>query len=76
MPLTTYLMQSLICTTLFYGWGFAWSMPGKAATVGLGLAIFAVQIALSHVWLRWFRFGPAEWLWRTIVYLKAQPMRV
>lgn len=76
MPLTTYLSQSLICTSLFYGWGLGWSTPGKAATVGLGFAIFAVQIALSHLWLRWFRFGPAEWLWRTIVYLKAQPMRV
>ena len=76
MPLTTYLSQSAICTTLFYGWGFAWSMPGKAATVGLGFSIFAVQIALSHLWLRWFRFGPAEWLWRTIVYLRPQPMRV
>lgn len=76
MPLTTYLSQSLICTSLFYGWGLAWSMPGKAATVGLGFAIFAVQIAISHLWLRYFRFGPAEWLWRTVVYLRPQPMRV
>ena len=76
MPLTTYLSQSAICTSLFYGWGLGWSTPGKAATVGLGLAIFVVQIALSHLWLRWFRFGPAEWLWRTVVYLRPQPMRV
>jgi len=74
MPLTTYLMQSLICTSLFYGWGLAWSTPGPAACVGLGLAIFAVQIAIAHAWLRWFRFGPAEWLWRTIVYWQPQPM--
>jgi uncharacterized protein len=75
MPLTTYLMQSLICTSLFYGWGLAWSTPSPAACVGLGLAIFAVQIVIAHAWLRWFRFGPAEWLWRSIVYWRRQPMR-
>jgi uncharacterized protein len=75
MPLTTYLMQSLICTSLFYGWGLAWRTPPPAACVGLGLAIFAVQIAIAHAWLRWFRFGPAEWVWRSIVYWRPQPMR-
>jgi uncharacterized protein len=75
MPLTTYLMQSLICTSLFYGWGLAWTTPPPAACVGLGLAIFAVQIVIAHAWLRWFRFGPAEWVWRSIVYWRPQPMR-
>lgn len=75
MPLTTYLMQSLICTSLFYGWGLAWPTPPPAACLGLGLAIFTVQIAIAHAWLRWFRFGPAEWLWRSIVYWRPQPMR-
>jgi len=75
MPLTTYLMQSLICTSLFYGWGLGWDTPPPAITVGLGLAIFALQIAIAHLWLRWFRFGPAEWLWRSIVYWRLQPMR-
>jgi uncharacterized protein len=75
MPLTTYLSQSAICTALFYGWGLDWDTPPPAATVGLGLAIFAVQIAVAHAWLRVFRFGPAEWLWRRIVYLRPQPMR-
>jgi uncharacterized protein len=75
MPLTTYLMQSLICTSLFYGWGLDWSTPAPAACVGLAFAIFTLQIAISHLWLRWFRFGPAEWVWRAAVYLRAQPMR-
>jgi len=75
MPLTTYLMQSVICTALFYGWGLGWQTPRPAACVALGFAIFAVQIAIAHVWLRFFRFGPAEWLWRTVVYWRAQPMR-
>lgn len=72
MPLTTYLMQSLICTSLFYGWGLDWATPPPAQTVGLGLAIFAVQIAFAHLWLRWFRFGPAEWVWRAAVYLRVR----
>jgi len=76
MPLTTYLIQSLICTSLFYGWGLAWSTPPPATCIGLALAIFAVQIAASHLWLRWFRFGPAEWVWRSVVYWRRQPMRV
>jgi uncharacterized protein len=74
MPLTTYWMQSLICTTLFYGWGLHWSTPPPAASLGLGFAIFTVQIVFSHLWLRWFRFGPAEWVWRSVVYWRWQPM--
>ena len=75
MPLTTYLMQSLICTSLFYGWGLAWRTPSPAACIGLAFAIFTVQIAIAHLWLCWFRFGPAEWVWRSAVYLRPQPMR-
>ncbi|HWU89786.1 MAG TPA: DUF418 domain-containing protein [Kofleriaceae bacterium] len=76
MPLTTYFSQSLICTFLFYGWGLGWAgSVGVAGCLGLALAIFSVQIAICHVWLRYFRFGPLEWVWRSAVYLKLQPMR-
>lgn len=76
MPLTTYFSQSLICTFLFYGWGLGWAgSVGTAGCIGLSLAIFGVQVAVAQLWLRWFRFGPLEWLWRTVVYLKPQPMR-
>lgn len=76
MPLTTYVAQSLICTFLFYGWGLGWAgSVGVAGCLGLALAIFAVQIALAHSWLRFFRLGPLEWVWRSAVYLKPQPMR-
>lgn len=74
MPLTTYWMQSVICTTLFYGWGLGWSTPPPAACLALGFAIFVVQIVVSHLWLRWFRFGPLEWVWRSVVYWRLQPM--
>jgi len=76
MPLTTYLCQSVATTFVFYGWGLG--LTGKVGSAGglaITLAIFALQIAASHLWLRRFRFGPAEWLWRTLVYRRLQPMR-
>lgn len=68
MPLTTYLMQSLVCTFLFYGWGLDWATPPKGQTVALGFAIFAGQVVFSHLYFRRFQFGPAEWVWRLAVY--------
>ena len=47
----------------------------RCTPVYVAAAPFAVQIAIAHTWLRWFRFGPAEWVWRSIVYGRAQPMR-
>ena len=77
MPLTTYLSQSLICTAIFYGWGFGRAFTLRsAACVELALAIFALQVVVAHLWLRRFRFGPAEWLWRALVYLQRPQMRV
>jgi uncharacterized protein len=76
MPLTTYFSQSLVCTFIFYGWGLGWAgSVGSAGCFALALAIFAVQVALCHIWLRLFRLGPLEWVWRTAIYLKPQPMR-
>jgi uncharacterized protein len=76
MPLTVYFSQSLICTFLFYGWGLGWAgSVGVAGCLGLAVAIFAVQVAACHVWLRWFQFGPLEWIWRSMIYVKLQPMR-
>lgn len=76
MALTNYLLQSVIGTTLFYGYAFG--LYGKvrpALGVGLGVLIFSVQILFSHWWMARFRFGPAEWLWRTLTYMRLQPMR-
>src|SRR5262249_12166959 len=69
MPLTNYLMQSLICTTLFYGYGFGLiDKLGPAAVLVLGFVVWGLQIPLSVLWFRRFRFGPLEWLWRTVTY--------
>ncbi len=76
MALTNYLMQSVICTTLFYGYGLGWyNRVSPVAGVGLSLAIFAAQVMLSSLWLRRFRLGPAEWLWRSLTYLRPLPLR-
>jgi uncharacterized protein len=70
MPLTNYLMQTLIATTIFYGWGFGqWGKAGLAVDLVLSFAIFfAVQVPLSAWWLKRFELGPMEWLWRKLTY--------
>lgn len=75
MGLTNYLMQSLVATTIFYGYGFAlFGQVGAAMGLLITVVIYAVQIPLSHFWMGRFRYGPMEWLWRTMTYLKPQPM--
>ena len=70
MPLTNYLMQTLICTTLFYNWGFGlWDKVGPAAGFMLSLAIFwLVQVPWSQWWLRGHERGPMEALWARLTY--------
>ncbi len=69
MPLTNYLMQSLIATTLFYSYGFGlFGKVGPAVGFLISLAIYGVQVVYSRWWMARFRFGPLEWLWRMITY--------
>jgi uncharacterized protein len=76
MALTNYLMQTIICTTIFYGHGFGrfghFERTEQILTV---LAVLIVQLIWSPIWMSHFRFGPFEWLWRSLTYLKPQPMR-
>jgi uncharacterized protein len=77
MPLTVYLSQSLIMTGLLYGWGLGWGDDlAPAGYIPLCFAVFAAQVLGCHLWLRRFRFGPLEWAWRALVYLRPPPMRV
>jgi uncharacterized protein len=74
MGLTTYLMQTVFGVLVFLGYGLGlMGKLGMAASVGLGLVFFALQIFLANAWLRRFHYGPVEWLWRSLTYLKAQP---
>jgi uncharacterized protein len=70
MPLTNYLMQTLLCTALFYGWGFGqWGRVGPAAGLGLALLIyFGIQVPWSLWWLRTHERGPMEALWARLTY--------
>lgn len=77
MALTNYLLQSLIFTTIFYGYGLGlFGQVGAATGLLLTVIIYGLQIPLSVWWLRRFQFGPMEWLWRSLTYLKPQPMRI
>jgi uncharacterized protein len=76
MALTNYLTHSVVCSTIFCGYGFA--MYGRLERYQLyyvvaGIWIF--QMIVSPIWLRHFHFGPAEWAWRSLTYWKKQPMR-
>ena len=76
MALTNYIAQSVLCTLVFYGHGLGlFERVGALGQMGIVLAVWAAQLAWSPWWLRRFRFGPLEWLWRSLVYMKRQPMR-
>jgi len=76
MALSNYLLQSVICTTIFYSYGLGlYGRAGPAAGVALTAVIFLIQVVLSVWWLRRFQFGPMEWVWRSLTYRKRQPMR-
>ncbi|MFP2906218.1 DUF418 domain-containing protein [Pyxidicoccus sp. 3LFB2] len=76
MALSNYLLQTVMGVLLFYGYGLGlMGKLGSAAQLGAALALFALQLLLSHVWLRHFRFGPVEWVTRSLTYGRAQPMR-
>ena len=77
MALTNYLTQSVLYLVLFTGVGFGlYGDVGPAWCVALALIIFASQMAFSAWWLARYRFGPAEWVWRTLTYGQLQPMRI
>lgn len=76
MAITNYLLQTVICTTLFYGYGFGlYGKIGVAAGILLAVLIYLIQIPKSVWWLKRYRFGPVEWLWRTLTYGQRQPMK-
>ena len=76
MALTNYLSQSLIGTMIFYHYGFGfWGQIGRAAQVGVVLAIYSLQLLFSRCWLARFDYGPMEWLWRAITYWQWPIMR-
>lgn len=75
MALTNYFMHSIIGLLAFTGLGFSFNPIGPAAWTIFALIVFLFQIVISSIWLRFFIYGPLEWLWRSATYKKWQPMR-
>jgi uncharacterized protein len=77
MALTNYLMQSLVCTFVFYGHGLGlYGSVERTGQIAVVVGVWLLQLIVSPLWLRYFRFGPAEWVWRTLAYGRRQPMIV
>jgi uncharacterized protein len=76
MAITNYLMQSLLAGFIFYAYGLGlYGRVSPAAALFITLLIFGCQLLYSPLWLKRFRYGPVEWLWRTLSYGRRQPMR-
>ena len=74
MAFTNYLAQSIITAIIFLGFGLYGKLQRFEVYYIVG-AIWVFQIVFSHIWLRYFRFGPFEWLWRSLTYWHKQPMK-
>ena len=75
MALTNYLLQIAALDVVFSGYGLHLGSVRPSVGLAAALGSFAAEVAFSTVWLKYFRFGPAEWLWRSLTYARMQPMR-
>lgn len=76
MALTNYVLQSIIFTFVFFGWGFG--LIGELRQVYtflLALLFIALQMLVSKWWMQYFKYGPLEWLWRSLTFFKIFPFR-
>jgi len=72
---TNYLLQTVVATTVFYGHGLGlFGSVSRVEALAMVVAFWPIQVALSVIWLRTFRFGPVEWVWRTLTYGEPQPV--
>jgi uncharacterized protein len=77
MAFTNYIAQSLIFGWILYGYGLGmFGQLGAAKTLAIGAAVYAAQVFFSAWWLSRYRYGPVEWLWRTLMYGAWQPMSI
>jgi uncharacterized protein len=76
MAFTNYLTQSVIFSWIFFGYGFGlFGRVGVVAALAIGIGVYVAQVVLSAWWLRYYRFGPVEWLWRSLMYGVPQRLR-
>jgi uncharacterized protein len=72
---SNYILQTLLATSIFYGHGLGlFGSVSRVEALGIVVGIWIVQVPLSVLWLRYFRYGPMEWLWRVLTYHKLQPI--
>jgi uncharacterized protein len=77
MALSAYVLQTAIGVLIFFGVGLGLlGRFGNSVTMPLGLAVFALQVWVCRAWLARFRFGPLEWAWRSLTWLRIEPLRV
>ena len=76
MALTNYLLQTVICVLIFYGYGFGqFGRFGATTATLIALGIFLFQILISAFWLKYFNYGPVEWIWRQLTYRQRLALR-
>ena len=76
MALSNYLLTSLLLPLFFNGYGLGYfAHLERAQLYLLVLAMWAINLTISPLWLRHFQYGPAEWVWRSLTYWKRQPFR-
>jgi len=76
MAFTNYILESLICTLIFYGHGLGlFGQVERKFQILIVFALWILILIISPLWLKYFRFGPLEWLWRSLTYWKIQPFR-
>ncbi|MBO8172896.1 MAG: DUF418 domain-containing protein [Bacillaceae bacterium] len=76
LAISNYLFQSVVATTLFYHYGFGlYGQVGPLIGLVVTFVIYGFQLVLSRLWMDRFRYGPVEWLWRSLTYGKIQPMK-
>lgn len=76
MALTNYVMQSLIGTLLFYGWGMGYlGNISNIYTLLIAIGLIVLQVWGSKIWMQHFRYGPLEWIWRSLTFFKVFPLK-
>jgi Protein of unknown function (DUF418) len=76
MAFTNYLAQSVIFGWIFYGYGLGlFDRAGVTTAIAIGICVYVAQVMIRALWLRHFRFGPVEWVWRSLMYGSPQPLR-
>jgi uncharacterized protein len=76
MAFSLYILQTVVCTTIFFGHGLG--LYGRVERVGQIAIVAAVtlsQLWLAPLWLSRYRYGPLEWIWRTLTYMRPQPFK-